>query len=177
MLAHFAGETLEQFGELVRDIATGTFDLDGSAHLLVACRPHSPVAIVMPIPAQYFQSPETENALGQEVTTLGARGVVMIAIVTEGWYVRPGSAAFEERERSERSLQEMRKSGIEGVGEKVTAWIADAETQAVWTAEIERDASGARLGRWEQLVHAASRWHPWFKVGIVEYGNREGAGE
>jgi hypothetical protein len=169
----FAGGTLEQFGELVRRIAARTFDPIGSPQLLVAWRPDRRRAVVLPIETGWFQSPQTKDALGEVLAVLGAGGFAMVAMITEGWYALPGSAASEEYASSARSLQEIREAGIEGVGELTMAWIADAETQACWTAEIEREAGGARLGRWELFGHAGSRWYRWFKTGI-EFANREG---
>jgi hypothetical protein len=174
LFVEFAGGGLEQFGELVRRIAADAFDPDGTPPLLVAWRPEERAALVVEIPAEYFTSPEAKDGLGQVIATSGTDGVAMVAVISESWIARRGSPALEELQRSDRSLAEIRDAGIDGVGECVTAWLGDAARQGTWIAEIERDASGARLGRWELWPDTPSRWHGWFQAGIA-FAEREGA--
>lgn len=174
LLVAFSGGTLEQFGELVRRIAAHTFDADGSPQLLVTWRPDDDDALVLELPSECFRSPEAKDALGAVLASLGACGVAMVAVISEGWYPVPGTPAFDEHRRSDRSLHEIREAGIDGVGEKLMAWLGDSEAQAAWVAEIERDESSARLARWQLWGSTESRWHAWFRAG-VERAERAGA--
>ena len=171
MLVEFTGGTLEQFGELVRRIAADSFDPEGSPHLLVAWGPGRPGALVIELPGEYFENPEAKDELGQLIAATGASGVELVGLVGEHWYAKAGSPAFEQAQQQTRSLRDLRDAGVDGVTEVVTAWIGDADAQTAWLATIERDASGARLGRWELWSAPGSRWHPWFLAG-VEHAKR-----